>query len=87
MTLIMANLEANFIAAKESGAQFVAVVVRMEGFPEDEIIINSRANFDSKLEYYKNTYDSYLRHKHAKGVSIVGFTYGDFFSDIERDLL
>ena len=34
----------------------IAVKVRMDGFPKDEIIINELENAAKKLEYYVNTY-------------------------------
>lgn len=87
MSLTMTNLENNFNAAKQVGAKFVGILVRMEGFPKDEVIINEHPNFDSKLAYYQKTYDENLQHRFAKGISIVAFTYGETFDDIEKDLL
>ena len=85
--LTMEYLENCFKRALELKQKFVAVVIRMEGFPEDEIIINKSDNIKSKFEYYMKTYDGNLNHKFAKGISIVGFTFGDSFEQIENDLI
>lgn len=86
MGLTLNVLQNCFNAATEGGANFVAVVVTLPGTPGEEVIINGRENFGSKLEYYKNAYNEDLTHKHAAGVKIVGFTYGDSFEDIYKDL-
>jgi hypothetical protein len=75
-----------FNAAKSGYWNYVGIKIHMDGFPKDEIIINQMENFDSKLDYYKKTYDENLNHKFAQGIKIVGFTYGDFFSELEDDL-
>ena len=59
----------------------------MKGFPKPEIIINENANFDSKFDYYRKAYNEDLTLKTFSGVKIVGFTYGDTFKEIEKDLL
>lgn len=84
--LNMDYLERTFNMAIESNQLFVAVRIRMDGFPEDEIIVNPIANAEGKLEYYKKTYDEDLIHKHAKGIKIVGFTFGESMDEIEEDL-
>jgi len=76
----------NFEAAKNHGC-YVGVLIEMEGFEKPEVIINSYENFDKKLEYYLATYNENLIHNHAKGIKIIGFTYGDDFGEIENDLL
>lgn len=86
MNLSIQNLENCFKGAKENGAKFVAVVIEMEGFEYDEIIINPIGNADDKLEYYKKAYNEDLTHKFSNGIRIVGFTYGSKFSDIEIDI-
>jgi hypothetical protein len=84
--LTMTNLENSFAGAKEKGSRFIGLVIRTDGFPEDEVIINKNANFDSKLAYYQKTYDENLNHKFAKGISIIGFTYANCFETIQDDL-
>lgn len=53
----------------------VGVFVEMPRFESPEIIINPAENLEKKLEYYKNTYDENLKHKHAEGIKIIGYTY------------
>ncbi|GKU81216.1 hypothetical protein [Niallia sp. NCCP-28] len=86
MNLTATNLENCFEQAKLLGVPYVAVKIEMAGFPEPEIIINKRENIDSKLAYYKKTYDGDLTHKFAPGIKIVSFTFGDDFGDIQEDL-
>jgi len=83
----MDNLERSFNLAKKYNAKFVAVKIEMEGFSEAEIIVNPILNADSKLEYYKKTYDYDLNHKYAKGIRIVGCTFGSDMAEIEEDLI
>lgn len=73
----MTQLEQYFQAAKASRYKYVAVKVHMDGFPQDEIIINPIENFESKLEYYKKTYDENCVHKFSPNISIVDVDYED----------
>lgn len=86
-SLDMKHLENCFNKAKEVGANYIGVKIRMDGFSEDEVIINPIKNVDDKLEYYKKVYDNDLNHKFSDGISIVGFTYGKSMMDIEFDLI
>lgn len=86
-SLTMDALAQCFHDAKNNDYGFVAIRVRMEGFPLDEIIVNPIQNVNTKLEYYKKTYDSNLKHKFAQGISIVGFCCGDDMLDIQDELV
>ena len=66
-------------------SKFVGILVDIAGVKE--VIINSRENYEAKLEYYKNAYNDDLSHKHAKGISIIRFTFGNSFAEIQEDLL
>jgi len=85
--LTMENLERCFESAKEQGYTYVGTKIKMEGFEEPEVIINPNANFDKKLEYYKNAYNNDLTLKSFNGVKIIGFTFGDSYDEIEMDLV
>lgn len=87
MNATINDLEICFNQAVVSGAAYVAVLIEMEGFPQPEVIINKNENIDSKLAYYKKTYGEDLNHKFAPGIRIVGFSYGDNFSEIENNLV
>lgn len=87
MILTMQFLENCFNSAKKNNMKYVAVKIRIKGYKKDEIIINQVENFDEKLAYYKISYDNELNHRYSTGVSIVGFTYGDTFGSIEKDLI
>ncbi|MEC0241973.1 hypothetical protein P4H66_19405 [Paenibacillus dokdonensis] len=86
MGVTMNNLEFCFNQAVVSGASYVGVLIEMEGFPQPEVIINKAENINSKLAYYKKTYDEDLNHRFAKGIKIIGCSYGDGFNDIQEDL-
>ena len=60
----------------------------MFGFQEDETIINPNANFDKKFSYYESAYNEDLTLKNAPDkIKIVGFTSGNTFEEIQRDLV
>ena len=85
--LTINNLENCFIAAKKNGARFVGVKISMKGFPVPEVIINEYPNFDKKLEYYKGAYNTDLTSKATDAIKIIGFTYGDSYEEIQKDLI
>lgn len=87
MVWTIENLEKCFETASKIGANYVGLSIHMEGFPANEVIINPTDNFDKKLEYIKNAYDDVLYHKYSKGIFIEGFTYGDTYEEIEKDLV
>lgn len=87
MELNINNLEKCFYEASTQGKKYVGVKIEMQGFPKPEIIINENENFDSKFAYYKKAYNEDLTLKTFNGIKIVGFTYGDSFIDVERDLI
>ena len=83
----LSNLENCFKAAKEIGAKYIGISISTRGYAGNEIIINPSENFDKKLEYYKSAYNDDLMLKSYDGRKIVGFTYGDCFETIQKDLL
>lgn len=52
----------------------IGLFIEMPGFEFPELITNPTENLEGKLAYYKQTYDDNLNHKHAKGISIIGYT-------------
>lgn len=74
-----------FDEASDLHVRLVGVVIDM-GLPKNEVIINHRDNFAEKMAYYNLAYDKALEHKHAEGVRIVAFAYGDTFREIETKL-
>lgn len=82
----MSKLVNVFNKAKDNNIPFVAIVVRMGGFPKDEIIINENENIDSKLAYYQKTYDDNLNHKFAPGIRIVDVVCGSSFEYLQAYL-
>lgn len=87
MNLTINELEKCFYIASKRGIKYVGVKIQMQGFPKPEIIINENENFDSKFAYYKKAYNEGLTLKTFNGIKIVGFTYGNSFEEIEKDLL
>ena len=87
MNLTINDLKKCFYEASTKDAKYVGVLIEMEGFPKPEAIINQNDNFDSKFDYYNNTYDENLNHKYANGIKIISFAYGNSFAEIEGKLL
>lgn len=87
MNLTINELEKCFYIASKRSIKYVGVKIQMQGFPKPEIIINENENFDSKFAYYKKAYNEDLTLKTFNGINIIGFTYGDTFADIEKDLI
>ena len=83
----MENLIESINMAQEISFKYFAIKVEMDGFPEEEVIINPMINAVEKIDYYKNTYNDDLTHKHAKGIRIVDYTYADTYEDIESDFM
>jgi 23S rRNA A1618 N6-methylase RlmF len=81
------DLEKCFQEATIRGAKYVGVKIEMQGFPKAEIIINENENFDSKLAYYKKSYNDDLTLKAFNGIRIIDFAYEDSFEAIEKDLM
>ncbi|AGK97423.1 hypothetical protein [Clostridium pasteurianum] len=87
MELTINNLEKCFYEASQQDKKYVGVKIQMQGFPKPEIIINENENFDSKFAYYKKAYNDDLTLKTFNGIKITGFTSGDSFEEIEKDLV
>ena len=85
--LTIKDLERVFKMAYEDRANYVAVKIEMQGFSEPEVIINHRDNFLDKLDYYKKSYNDDLTLKSFNGIRIIGFTWGNTFEEIERNLI
>lgn len=86
MGITLEELEKCFNEAVNEEAEYVAVQIEMDGFPSYEVIINDKHNIDSKLAYYKKTYNEYLEYRYAPGIRIVGYAYGHTLSGIQREL-
>ncbi|MED3540726.1 hypothetical protein ABEX53_01255 [Bacillus toyonensis] len=86
MGITLEELEKCFNEALIEEAEYVAVLIEMDGIPSDEVIINDKHNIDSKLAYYMKTYNEDLEHRYTPGIRIVGFAYGYLFSEILRQL-
>ena len=76
-------LIANTKYALDNEIPFMYVVVKMDGFADNEIIINPLVNFEDKLDYYVKTYDDDLKHNHAN-VQIVVFGFSESMDFIEE---
>lgn len=87
MGLTIKNLEKCFYEANQKDKKYIGVKIQMAGFKKPEIIINENVNFDKKFDYYKKTYNENLTLKTFNGIKIIGFTFGDTFEEIEKDLL
>ncbi|MCO7177024.1 hypothetical protein ACFP7A_01250 [Sporolactobacillus kofuensis] len=70
-----------FKRAKKQRFDYVGVQIHMDGYPENELIVNKQENFDSKLNYYLATYDDELNHKYAKGIYIADAKPAHFLAE------
>jgi hypothetical protein len=76
-----------FNQAIEHNYDYIGVVVEMSGFPSEELIVNSRPNFEKKLEYYNNAYDDDLVLKSFNGIKIVDFTLACDIGELASDFI
>lgn len=81
----MQELENIFNQAKEK-EHYVAVVIKMDGFPTNEVIINHPENIETKLAYYKKTYTDNCEHKYAADIKIIDALSGSSFQSIQKQL-
>lgn len=81
------DLEKCFLDALANGTEFVAVKMQLPGMIAAEVIINPLENFDSKMTFYRQTYNDNLENKKVKGLEIVDFVAGDNFREIQNYLL
>lgn len=81
------NLINCFESALKNGARFVGIKIKMPNCPCSEVIINEYPNFEAKLAYYINAYDNDLKLKANSNIAIIGFTYGETYSQIQEDLI
>lgn len=86
MKLTIKDLEFCFDTAIRFKEKYIAVMIKMEGYPKPEIIVNFVENIPKKLEYYKNAYDENLNLKAAKGIKIAGVASGNTLRDLFHDL-
>lgn len=86
MELTIKNLENCFNGAIKNNAKYLGIKVQFKDKFCSEIIINETNNFGVELDYFKKVYDENLTNKHCEKIKIVGFTYGNTFEDIEKDL-
>ena len=59
----------------ENDCQMIGVLVDIKNYDYSELIVNNRQNIKKKLEYYKETYDKNLSHRHADNICITDFAY------------
>lgn len=83
------ELEKAFKLAKEQNMP-ICVAISLPNQKTEELIINAVEALDSKLEYYKNTYDDNLVHKNNKEIKIkdafpIWFYYDEIDKEISED--
>lgn len=83
------ELEECFINAVKENKNYVGVLVEMQGFEAPELIINGRANFETKLAYYLKAYNEDLTLKTFNGIRILacnsGYSLDELNTKISRD--
>ena len=75
-----------FEFAKTHNYEYVAVQIKMKDCKKPEIIINSKENFDFKLNYYLNAYNDKLELNHCTDIKIMNICIGNTLNDIEKML-
>lgn len=83
------ELEQAFIKAKEQQMP-ICVALSIPNQKSDELIINAYESLDSKLEYYKKTYNTNLTHKNNEKIKIkdvfpIMFYYDEIDKEISED--
>lgn len=87
MGLHLENLKNAVAGAIENGAEYFGVCIKNDLNDQTEVIINTVHNMATgKLDYYLNAYTDKLELKTQPKIRITGFTYGDSFDDIQKDL-
>ena len=84
MKLYMKDLENCFETAMKLSYTYVGVKIDIVGFEKPEIVINSKENFEDKLDYFKKAYDENLMLVNNPNIRIIGFAAADTFEDLEE---
>lgn len=88
--ITIADLKKIFKDAKSKNDKYVVIYVKMPNCEKEEIIINEKENFDSKLDYYIKAYNNDLTLKSCNDISIVGIarykSLIDFANDHENNI-
>ena len=79
--MIIDDLIDAFHEAQEDNSD-ICVEVTIPGQKDTEFIINRNKSLANKLEYYCNTYDENLVHKHNKEIRIVSATPIEFLCEL-----
>jgi hypothetical protein len=81
----MQQLTDVFETAKGNNGSIVAVVVKKDGFPKNEVIVNSYENIELQLAFYKEQYDEDLKHRFSRvPVTIVDFMWARDWDQLSR---
>lgn len=81
------NLKLAVRGAIKNNASYFGVRILNEMNGQEEVIINTVKNMtEGKLDYYLNAYNEDLTLKTQPKIKIAGFTFGNSFNDISKDL-
>ena len=64
------DLKATFKSAKKNNDNYIVVFIHMIDYPEEEMIINEKNNFENKLKYYDEAYNEELHLVFNDGIYI-----------------
>lgn len=70
MNYTMQDLEEFCKSAKENGRDII-IKLQMPNQKDSEYIMNKCSSINTKLDYYKKTYDNNLVHKNCKNIKII----------------
>lgn len=85
--LTLDNLIAAVNSAVKEEVKYFGVAINT-GLSDKEIIINTiKSMVNGKLMYYIKSYNENLELKSSSGINIVGYTFGNSFEEIQKNLL
>lgn len=84
--MTMEALMRSFKSDWSKNSKYVGISVIIEGATKPEVIINSKDNFESKRAYYEKAYDENLKLKFNPAISIVRYTFGNSYEEIQANL-
>lgn len=79
-------MEEQIKRADDEGINYFGVAVKIPGNLNNELIINHIGEYQTKLQYYKETYDEDLRHRSIEGLRITHTAVGKTVASVASKL-
>lgn len=81
------ELEELFKEAIRGNYNYIGIVISLEDYTDDEVVIITRSNMEKKLEFYKERYTENLTMKTNENIKIIDCYYSDNLLAIEGVLI